>query len=186
MKKIILASIIGLSLTTASMASATNEVVPNLDKGTKSLDINGSYDANTALDYQFNLGAGFGYFFIDNLEVAVVTGWQSNSLSDTFELGAVVEYNIATGTPWVPFVQAGVLWAGTEVDDDVFNDANDMDADAWLGRFGGGVKYFFRNDIALSLDLKYDIASEHIYSDDQGNMEDDNLTAGIGLRFYFD
>ena len=185
MKKIILASVLGLSLAATGMASA-NDVVPNLNKGTKSLDINGSYDNNTALDYQLNIGAGFGYFFVDNLEVAAVLGWQSNSLSDTFELGAVVEYNIPTGTPWVPFVQAGVLWAGTELDDKVYNDASNIDSDAWLGRFGGGIKYFFRDDISLGLSVKYDLASEDIYSDDDGNLDNYNLTIGLGLRFYFD
>ncbi len=185
MKKIILASALGMSLAVTGMASA-NDVVPNLDKGTKSLDINGSYDNNTALDYQFNLGVGVGYFFIDNLEVAAVGGWQSNSLSDTYELGATAEYNFSTGTPWVPFVTVGVLWAGTELDDDVYNDTGDIDSDAWLGRFGGGIKYFFRNDIALALNLKYDIASDDIYSDDDGNLDDYNWTVGLGLRFYFD
>ncbi len=185
MKKIILASALGLTLAATGIASA-NDVVPNLNKGTKSLDINGSYDNNTALDYQLNLGAGFGYFFVDNLEVAAVLGWQSNSLSDTFELGGVVEYNIPTGTAWVPFVQAGVLWAGTELDDDKFNNAGEIDSDAWLGRLGGGIKYFFRNDISLALSVKYDLASEYIYSDDEGNLDDYNLTVGLGLRFYFD
>ncbi len=185
MKKIILASALGLSLAVTGMASAS-DVVPNLNKGTKSLAVNGSYDANTALDYQLNLGVGVGYFFIDNLEVAASGGWQSNSLSDTYELGAVAEYNIPTGSAWVPFVQAGVLWAGTELDDAIYNNANDMDSDAWLGRFGGGIKYFFRNDIALSLGINYDIASEDIYSDDEGNLDDYNVTAMLGLRFYFD
>ncbi len=76
MRKILFVSIVGVFL--ASVAWASDEVVPNLNKGTKSLDINGFYDANSALDYQFNLGAGFGYFFIDNFQVSAVTGWQSN------------------------------------------------------------------------------------------------------------
>ncbi len=184
MRKILFVSIVGVFL--ASVAWASDEVVPNLNKGTKSLDINGFYDANSALDYQFNLGAGFGYFFIDNFQVAAVTGWQSNSLSDTFELGAVAEYNIPTSTPWVPFVMLGALWTGTEIDDDFYNGSDEIDSDAFLGRLGGGVKYFFRDDIALSLGLNYDIASEDIYADDDGNLDDYNWTLLMGLRFYFD
>ncbi len=185
MKKIILASALGLSIAATGMASA-NAVVPNLNKGTKSLDVNGSYDSNTALDYQFNLGLGVGYFFIDNFEVAVVGGVQSNSFADTYEFGAIAEYNFTTGTPWVPFVTVGVLWAGTELDDDIYNDEGDFDKDAWLGRFGGGIKYFFRDDIALSLNCKYDVASKDIYGNDDGDRDGYNWTMGLGLRFYFD
>ena len=63
---------------------------------------------------------------------------------------------------------------------------DDMDADTWIGRFGGGVKYFFRDDIAVSLGINYDIAADDIYWDDEGNADSYNWTALLGLRFYFD
>ncbi len=185
MKKIILASALGLTIAAAGIASAS-DVVPNLNAGTKSLDISGSYDASTALDYSVSLDGGFGYFFIDNLEVIGVAGWQGTSLADTFELGAEVQYNIPTGTPWVPFVGMGVLWAGTEIDDDFYEDEDDFDKDAWLGRFMGGVKYFFRDDIALNLNMKYDVASKDVYGNDDGGRDGYNWSMGLGINFYFD
>ena len=185
MKKIILASAMVLSVATFAMASGS-AVVPNLDKGTNSLRLNGSYDANHPLDYQLTLEVGYGYFFWDNIELAVLGGWQSNTLIDTIELGVVGEYNFKTNTPWVPFLLVGVLYAGAEVDDDVYNDSDDMDADTWIGRFGGGIKYFFREDIAVDLAVNYDVAADDIYWDDDGNADGYNWTMQLGLRYYFD
>ena len=185
MKKVILASALGLSLAVTGMASA-NDVVPNLNMGTKSLALSGSYDANHPLDYQLTLNAGYGYFFWDNIELSVVGGWTSNDLIDTYTLGVAGEYNIQTGSPWVPYLLAGVLWSGMEIDDDVYNDVDDMDEDAWIGRFGGGIKYFMRDGVALSLSLNYDYATDDIYASDDGDMDDYNWTALLGLRFYFD
>ncbi len=182
MSKAVLTGIISLSFASVAMAGA----VPNLNQGTKQLSINGTYDANHPLDYQLTLDGGFGYFFVDNLMLGVAAGWQSNNLSDKYELGMVGEYNINFGSPWVPYLGVGVLYVGAEVDDDLYNNSEDMDADAWLGRFSGGVKYFFRDDIALALSVNYDMASEDIYADDEGKMESYNWNAMMGLRFYFD
>ena len=113
-------------------------------------------------------------------------GWDSNSLADSYDIGLVGDYNLNLASPWVPFFQLGVLYAGTEIDDDLYNNPNESDADAWLGRLGGGVKYFMTEDIALSLAVNYDFASEELYVDDEGNLDDYNWTLLLGLRFYFD
>lgn len=165
--------------------SAYAEVTPNLDKGTKQINIFGQYDNNSVLDYQLNLTGGFGYFFWDNIEIGAVLGWQSNDLSDTFELGVVGSYNFDTNSAWVPYLKLGILYAGVELDDRAY-DEDGADANAAIGRFGGGVKYFFRDDIAMSLGLNYDIASEDLYFGDDGTLENDNLTLLVGIEFYFD
>jgi hypothetical protein len=183
MRRIIVAAVIvGLAFTGTAWA----EVTPNIDKGTKQLAIYGSYDNNHPLDYQLILGGAFGYFVTDGLLLSGVLGWQSNDLADSIEAGVVGEYNFNTNSPWVPFVKAGVLYKGVELDDEIYNVSDEADADAWLGRLGGGVKYFFRSDIAISLALNYDIASEDLYFDDDGNAENYNIKAVLGLNFYFD
>lgn len=184
MRQSILTAIIGLSFTTVAIAA--NNVVPNLNTGTKSLRVNGSYDFNHALDYELTLEAGYGYFFWDNIELSIVGGVQSNKLIDSYQLGAVGEYNLNFGSAWVPFFQVGALWAAAEIDDDIYNSPGELDEDAFIARFGGGVKYFFRDDIALSLSLNYDWASEDLYMDDKGSVDDYNWTALLGIRFYFD
>lgn len=185
MKKIILA-VAALGLVCTGSAFAGDKVTPNIDKGTKSATLYGSYDNNDALDYQLTLAGTYGYYFWDNVEIAGVLGWQSNDLADTVEIGLVGTYNFNTGSAWIPFIKAGVLYAGVEIDDDVYNDVDDADADAVIGRLGAGVKYFFRDDVALSLAVNYDIASEDLYFDDDGNLDDYNITALIGIEFYFD
>ena len=183
MKKIILA-VVAFSFVVSGTAWA--KVTPNLDAGTKQLRIYGSWDNNHPLDYQLTLGGGFGFFIMDNLELGAVIGWESNDLSDTLEAGIVAEYNFTTGSPWVPFVKAGGLYAGVELDDDVYNVSGRADEDAFIGRLGGGVKYFFRDEIAIGLSVNYDLATEDLYPDDDGNMDNYNIQAVIGLEFYFD
>ncbi len=184
MKKLIFAIVLGIAL--VATVSWASDVTPNLDKGTKQLRLYGSYDGNTPLDYQFVLGGGFGYFFWDNFELGIVAGWQSNDLADDYELGVVGEYNFNFGSPWVPFIFAGALWTGVELDDSVYNEADEIDDDAWLGRFGGGIKYFFRDSVSLGMSVNYDIASKDIYPDEDGNVDDYNWTALLNLSFYFD
>ena len=83
-----------------------------------------------------------------------------------------------------PFLLAGALWTGVELDDDVYNNQDDIDGDACLGRFGGWIKYLFRDGIALSVSANYDIASEEIYADDDGNLDDCNWKMLMSLRLY--
>jgi hypothetical protein len=161
-------------------------VVPNLDEGTKELRVAGSYDGDHPLDYQAVLDLGFGYFIMDNVEVGCLLGWQGNDVFDLYEVGAFAEYNFDLDSPIVPFVQVGALWVGAEVDDDIYNDSNSIDEDAWAGRFGAGVKYFIRDGVALALEGVYDIASEDVYADDDGDVDDYNWQALLGLRIYWD
>jgi opacity protein-like surface antigen len=182
MKKIIIAAVaLGFLFTGAAWA----QVTPNLDQGTSQLGINGSWDNNSALGYQFNFGGSYYYSLSDNFQLGGVLGWQSNDLSDTFLGGVEGVYNITTGSAWVPFLTLGALYAGVEVDDDVYNNTNEADKDAWVGRLGGGVKYFLTNDVALSLSLNYDLASKDIYPDEDGNVDDYNISMLLGLQFYF-
>jgi opacity protein-like surface antigen len=183
MKKVILA--IGIVSVVAAMASAA-DVTPNLDQGTKEMRLYGMYDNNTPLNYQLDLLFGFGYFVRDNIEVGGVLGYQVNDLASTYELGAVGEYNFDLDSSWVPFLLGGLLWAGTEADDKVFNDPHDIDAEAFVGRLGGGVKYFIRDSLAISLQLNYDLASEGLYPDEDGNLDKDSVKTRLGLRFYWD
>ena len=183
MKRIILATVISAMAITGT---AWAEVTPNINEGTKQLSLNGSYDANHALDYQLVLGGGFAYFVMDSWQIGGVVGWSSNDLADSLELGIVTEYDFNTGSAWVPFVKAGILYAGVELDDDVYNNSGQADGDTWIGRLGAGVKYFFRDDIAIALAVNYDKAGDDLYFDDEGDVDDYNIKAVLGLEFFFD
>ena len=181
MKKLVIALAICFALTSVTWAQS----VPALDQGTKELKLYGSYDGNHPLDYSLILAGGFGYFVMDNLELSGILGWQSNDLADALELGLVADYHFNLGSPWVPFLELGVLYAAVEIDDDVYNVSSEPDEDAWLARFGAGVKYFVTDNVAISLTGIYDYASADIYATQGGSLKDYNWKALLGISFYF-
>lgn len=184
MKKLIFAVVICFALVTN--VALAYEVTPNLDQGTKQLALSGSYDGNHPLDYQLTIQGGFGYFVIDNLEVAGVLGWQSNDVVDYLEAGALVEYNFNFGSAFVPFVGIGALYTTLEFNDNIYNDADSPDASAWLGRVYAGGKYFVDDNVAIGLSFNYDYATEAIYGDQDGGFDDYNWKMLLGVQFYFD
>ncbi len=168
----------------AMMASgAVAQITPNLDQGTKSLQLSGSLDTDHPLDTQVTFQIGYGYFIQDAVQIAALGGVTDNDLVTTYELGAAAEYNFLTETVWVPFVGAGILWKGAEVDT---GDGDDPNHDGVVGRLLAGVKYFIDDNVGITLDGAYDIASEDIYTNQDGEREDTNFQVLLGIRFYFD
>lgn len=158
------------------------QVTPNLDQGTKSLQMSGSLDTDHPLDTQVTFEIGYGYFVMDGLQIGAVGGIQDNDLITTYELGAAAEYNFLMDSQLVPFVGAGILWAGAEVD----TAGPNPDEDGAVGRLSAGVKYFIRDSVGIALDGAYDIASEDIFTNQDGDQEDTNFQVLLGIRFYFD
>lgn len=163
----------------ALLAGAAFAQNPNLDEGTKTIEGTGSLDSDTPVGTDFSLQLGYGYFIMDNLELAGVAGVRDNDEFTTYEFGGRVEYNIATDSALVPFVGAGILWAGADADDA-------DDEDTLVGRFSAGVKYFIDDNVALAFSLVYEKAGDDIYIDDDGDADDDNVKGVFGIRFYFD
>jgi len=164
----------------AESASGGSSVTPNLDEGTKVLEGSGSIDGDNPLGTDVQLQLGYGYFIADGLEVAAIGGFRDNDEFTTYEAGARIEYNIILDSAVVPFVGAGILWVGAEADE------TDESNDTAVGRFSAGLKWFIRNDVALTFSAVYDIAADDIYIDEDGNLEDDNFTGLFGIRYYFD
>ena len=179
------ALIIMMTLLLAGASFAQGTVTPNMDAGTKALRLHGSFDNDHPLDYEVKVGAGYGYFFADNLEIALEVALTANDLITFYEIGGFAEYNFAGESPWVPFIGIGGFYVGAEVDDDYYNKSG-ADADTAVGKLGAGVKYFIRNDVAVSLRANYSFAADDLYTDDDGNAQDTNLTTVLGLRIYFD
>jgi len=153
-------------------------VTPNLDKGTKVLEGAGSIDV-MADDVQIQLA--YGQFVADGIEVAVVAGLRDNDRYMSTELGIRTEYNLVLDSAFVPFVNAGVVWADVEADD------SDLDTDAAVFSVGGGVKYFIRDDVALAVNGSYLVATDDIFVDsDDGELNDDEFRILFSVRFYFD
>ncbi len=157
---------------------ASSGVTPNLDKGTKVLEGAGYIDV-MGDDLQIQLA--YGLFVADGLEVAVVAGLRDNDRYMSTELGLRAEYNLVLGSPLVPFLSAGAVWASAEADD------SNLDTDAAVFSVGGGVKYFIRDDVALALNGSYLVATDDIFVDsDDGKLQDNEFRILFSVRFYFD
>jgi len=167
-------------LTSAAFAAEDAGVTPNLDKGTKVLEGAGSIDGDTPLGTDVQLQLGYGYFIADGIEVAGIGGFSDNDEFTTYNVGARIEYNLVLDSEVVPFVGAGVLWVGSEVDE------TDESNDTAVGRFSAGLKWFIRNDVALTFSAVYDIAADDIFVDEDGELQDDNFSGLFGIRYYFD
>ncbi len=161
-------------------AFAQNNVTPNLNQGTKTIEGSGSIDGDTPVGTDYNIQLSYGYFFFDNLELGGILGYRDNDDFSTYEIGARAEYNFPTETPLVPFVGAAVLWAGADADD------SDKDEDTVVGRLSAGVKYFIDDNVALSFAAVYDMAGDDLYIDEDGDADDTNFKGVFGIQFYFD
>jgi len=167
---------------TGSAFAAENEssaVTPNLDRGTRVLEGAGNIDF---MADEIRIQAAYGEIFDDGFEYAVVAGLRDNDESMSTELGVRAEYNLDSDSALVPFLSAGVVWANAESED------NDVDTDAAVFSVGGGVKYFIRDDIALTLDGSYRVASDDIFvdNDEEGEVQDDEFRLLLSVRSYFD
>ena len=161
-----------------SAFAAESGVTPNLDRGTKVLE-GGGYINLMGDDVQLQLA--YGQLVADGIEVALVAGLRDNDYYMSTELGVRAEYNLVIGSPFVPFLNAGVVWADAEADD------SGVDTDAAVFSAGGGVKYFLRDDVALAVNGSYLYATDDIFVDSEdGEVNDDEFRILFSLRFYFD
>lgn len=162
----------------AFAAENASGVTPNLDKGTKTLEGAGSIDVMSD-DVQLQLA--YGQFVADGIEVAVAAGLTDNDRYMSTELGLRAEYNFVRDSAVVPFLSAGISWADAEADE------SNIDTDAAVFSVGGGAKYFIRNDVALSLNGNYLVASDDLFIDSEDNeLQDDEFRILFSVRFYFD
>jgi hypothetical protein len=179
-----------LSIATALVLLATGsgfaaDVTPMLDKGTKTLQLSGSLDTDTPNDFDWTLGAQFGYFFWDNFELGFAAAGGGNDLTKNYDLGLYGQYNIATGSAWVPFLFLGGYYAGAEVDDEIYNVTDKADFDTAVGKVGGGIAWFLRDGIAIDARVLYNWAADDLWVDQDGNAQDSNVEGLLGLRFYW-
>jgi hypothetical protein len=178
-------TLIGLVVAAGVVAA---DATPNLDQGTKELRLSGRWDSETPLGDQVNLAAGLGYFVVDNLEIGVAAGGDWNDARTLFEVGGFVEYHLNMGSPVVPYIGLGGFFVGAEVDDDIYEapDEDDLDADTSVGRGFAGIKWFIDDNVAITLRGTYSFSADDLWADEDGEMQDNNATVDIGIRFYWD
>lgn len=179
-----------LSIVTVMMLLFTGiafaaDITPTLDQGTKTLDITGTLDTDTPLDFDWSLGFGFGYFVRDNLEVGLGLAGGGNDMLDHFDIGVYGKYNINTGSTWIPYLYLGGFYASTEIDDNYYNVPSEADFDTAVGKVGGGIAWFLRDNIALDARVLYNWAADNLWINQDGELQDTNVAGTLGLNFYF-
>jgi hypothetical protein len=161
----------GLVAAPGQMMKMNDGTLPNLSIGVQEFGLSGNIDY--ADDIAYNLNLSYGYFFKENWQIGFTTSVQGEESDANFGLGLFTEYNFVGESKWVPFVGFSTKWAR------LGSDALDSDSIA-LG-VDLGVKYFLRENLALSFSIGADYAFDDVFP----GGDDFQQTIKIGTRFYF-
>lgn len=90
----------------------------------------------------------------------------------------LLRYNFATGTRWVPFINAGAGVTGTDIRDGDLSTKFEFNL-----QFGGGVRYFLKDN--LSVDLQYRFIHLSNAGMDVPNLGVNSSTLMLGGSWFF-
>lgn len=161
---------LGNKLSETTGVSIRNDDLPMLSKGVQEFGLSGKLNWEDETEYALDLS--YGRFVTDGLLLGVKGGVFGENSDASFNFGIFGEYNFNTGTKWVPFIGLGAEWA--RVDDGAF----DADAIRLRGEFG--VKYFLRENMAISIGM-----SGSWISNTTPDGEDFGKQINFGIRSYF-
>lgn len=141
------------------------------------------FDSDEGVDRNgTGFGLGFGYYYTDQLMVEGFGVMSSSEFSpsgadfDTSVLGLDLTYHFTDlGWVWTPYLSAGL---GYRTRDPSVLAATDNDVDGVVV-VGGGVKYFFADDMAFRIDARF---YRDLNSND-GEFDHASLMGGIDLLF---
>ncbi len=175
-----------------ALAQQPAAVQPLLDVGVKELGLSGNIDLEGpggGPDVAFSLT--YGYFFTRYLQVGPfasfsrsefpIGGGQTNTITQ-YGLGVFADYHL-DGYDWIRHA-VSVPYFGINVgldftDDDIGDDSSGL---SFVPRLG--VKWFFRDYVAVDTNFYLAWASDDIYVRD-GKQENWDFGINFGLRVYF-
>jgi hypothetical protein len=158
----------------ANAVNVSDGLPPMLSKGTREFGVSGN--VNFADDIIYNLNLSYGWFIKDRWEFGLTAGLQGGEgVNDNFSLGLFTEYNFcfSPDSKWVPFIGFSASWAS--IDSDILN------TDSIALGLDLGVKYFVRENIAISFSFGAQFAFDDVFPGEDDFQEQIN----IGTRFYF-
>lgn len=172
-------------LTTLLSASAMAGSEQYLKQGTQEVNVQGLVDFDAQDSYSVDLVTKYGYFIKDNWEIGANV---STDLSKSYKSGTVgmfTEYNFTNSTNFVPYVGiATELVRATYNDRDDNSDSEHFNATAMNFKTALGAKYFISNNVAISAEVNYNIATDH-FKVSGGDAKDSFTKFLIGTSFYF-
>ncbi|MGD9419875.1 MAG: hypothetical protein Q7R22_013130 [Verrucomicrobiota bacterium JB025] len=125
------------------LANVRNDEMPMIAAGVQEIGLSGSFDWTDDTVYNTNLS--YGWFLNDCWLFGFKVGVSGVNSDANVTAGLFTEYNIHTGTKWVPFVGGGVNYKRLDTGDD--------SADGIETGLEFGVKYFLRANMAISASM---------------------------------
>ena len=185
MKKIFCLMLLTI-LVIGGTAAAQERTLPMLREGVKEIGINGFIDfEGTDGDVDVELNALYGYFLNRHLEIGGLLSYsrQIDGGVINYGIGAFAEYHIF-GVRWVGFAET-VPYFGASVGVG-FLDSDFQENESALTFIPKvGVKWFFREYVALDTNIFLALASEDIYVND-GSSDSYDFGMRFGLRVLFE
>jgi len=161
------------------------ETEPMLDKGVRELGLNGDIDLlGDEGDVDVLLNATYGYFISDGIEVGPYFRFSRLNDGDdmNYSLGAFGEYHLPD-LRLVGFA-ASIPYVGASIGIDFFDSDVDEDESAITFIPQAGIKWFFRNYVAVDTNFYFATATDDIYRND-GDLDDYDFGIRLGLRVLF-
>ncbi|MBT8148060.1 MAG: hypothetical protein KJN90_14475 [Gammaproteobacteria bacterium] len=184
MKKIFMTAALLSSLAVFPLY-AQDEVAPLLSQGTKELALSGTIEFPEFEEVDFDIDASYGYFVRDGWELGVRALGADIGGVERFSFSGFTEYNFNRDSNIVPYLGASVGLADVNFENLEFDSTlRPNDGDSTVIGFQGGIKWFVRSYMAISMSISFNTSTEDIYLTDD-NLKDNLTRFRIGLRYYF-
>jgi hypothetical protein len=177
MKRIVLIAVV-------SMFCMGQVFAAMLSEGTRRLEVSGRIDETEEVNV--SLGCAAGYFIQDNVEIGILGSYVGTHGGDDqkLSLGAYSEYNIVLDKEslFVPYVGAAGALTYASRDWGVYDEDNTvLEVSGYVG-----VRYFIVDNVAIGTAARLFYATDDIYIDGDGKMEDSiDWDIILNTSFYF-
>jgi hypothetical protein len=178
------AAVLALVCLASPVVAQESATTPLLSKGTQELSVSGRLELPESDELDYDIDGSYGYFFRDGWEVGVQVLAADFGGRDRLEISGFTEYNFKRQTNIVPYLGGAIGLVTADFDNDVVLSTTINDDDGLVFDMEGGVKFFVRPYMAVSLAINFKFATDDVFATD--NSVEDNLTSvKIGMRYYF-
>ena len=146
-----------------------------LQQDTMEIGLNGAVDFENFNGKVAALGQlSLGYFVIDDIQVGGIANLACEGSDIGWGLGPYGEINFDLDSPVVPYVALRLT----------ANFGDYYPSDHLLAEGAGGLKFFLSENVALALELYYDLASKSVFNNN-GREQSSDFGLHFGVRSYF-
>jgi len=164
----------------AAVMSTSASFATMLAYNTEEYRASGGLDFDSAAGTEFDIELGYGYFVKDYVELGGIAGYLDNDFVSNGYVGGFGEYNFETETQLIPYVgvESRLIYASIDVA------GVEEDTTALAVGLYAGLKFFIYDNLALSVRLLGEVASDDVYAEDN-SVNDTDMGIDFGLRMYF-